>query len=567
MNLRRTLASAAAVLTSACALALVPAAGAHAHPLGNFTVNRYDGLVVAPGELRIDHVEDLAEIPATQAGPQIERTGIARWARERCATAARDSEVEVDGRRAALSVTASHARVLPGQAGLDTVRVECRLRAPLPKGESVAVGFRAAGASSGPGWREVTAQGDRTTLTASDVPRTSMSSELRTYPKELLSSPADTSAASLTVRPGGPALAEDRPQAPAASVLPRGADRFTQALESLVARQDLTFGFAVLALFVAVALGAMHALAPGHGKTLMAATAVAHGGRARLKHVLPLAASVTVTHTLGVVALGLLVTAGSAAAPSVIAWLGIASGALVTGAGVSLLRKAWHTRARPARPRKAPERVPVLVGAHGHAGHAHRHAEDGEHTHSPDEEHTHSSDGEHTHSPAHDHSHDHGHGHSHGHSHDHGHGHGHSHGHAHGHTHGDTHTHTHNGFTHSHPVAPTLRGTLLLGFAGGLVPSPSAVVVLVGAAALGHAWFGLLLVVAYGAGLALTLTAAGIAVVRLGGRAVQALERRPRWTAHPLATAARRALPLVSAGVVVLLGAGLLLKGAASAFG
>jgi ABC-type nickel/cobalt efflux system permease component RcnA len=93
------------------------------------------------------------------------------------------------------------------------------------------------------------------------------------------------------------------------------------------------------------------------------------------------------------------------------------------------------------------------------------------------------------------------------------------------------------------------------------------VVVLVGAAALGHAWFGLLLVVAYGAGLALTLTAAGFAVVRLGGRAVSAFERRPRWAAHPWATAARRALPLVSAGVVVLIGAGLLFKGAASAFG
>ena len=76
--------------------------------------------------------------------------------------------------------------------------------------------------------------------------------------------------------------------------------------------------------------------------------------------------------------------------------------------------------------------------------------------------------------------------------------------------------HTHGGRPHTHEIAPTLRGTILLGFAGGLVPSPSAVVVLVGAAALGQAWFGLLLVLAYGVGLALTLTAAGFAVVRLG---------------------------------------------------
>lgn len=126
--------------------------------------------------------------------------------------------------------------------------------------------------------------------------------------------------------------------------------------------------------------------------------------------------------------------------------------------------------------------------------------------------------------------------------------------------------HTHGGHTHTHPTAPTLRGTVLLGFAGGLVPSPSAVVVLVGAAALGQAWFGLLLVVAYGVGLALTLTAAGFAVVKLGTGMTQVMDKRPRWTAHPIATLVRRTTPLASALVVVALGAGLMLKGAASAF-
>ncbi|MCT7357374.1 nickel transporter, partial [Streptomyces sp. 15-116A] len=127
--------------------------------------------------------------------------------------------------------------------------------------------------------------------------------------------------------------------------------------------------------------------------------------------------------------------------------------------------------------------------------------------------------------------------------------------------------HTHGGHTHTHPVAPTLRGTILLGFAGGLVPSPSAVVVLVGAAALGHAWFGLLLVLAYGVGLALTLTAAGYAVVKAGGGLARFLTRRPRWTSSPLAAFARRIAPLGSAFVVVALGAGLVFRGAASALG
>ncbi|MGP4091149.1 nickel transporter, partial [Streptomyces sp. KR55] len=133
MRPRRVLASAAAVLGIAGAIVLVPATAASAHPLGNFTVNHYDGLVAAPGELRVDHVEDLAEIPATQAGPDVERLGVTAWARQRCADAARASEATVDGRTVRLDVADSHARVLPGQAGLDTLRVECRLTAPLPE--------------------------------------------------------------------------------------------------------------------------------------------------------------------------------------------------------------------------------------------------------------------------------------------------------------------------------------------------------------------------------------------------------------------------------------------------
>ncbi|MGC9537867.1 nickel transporter [Streptomyces sp. UG1] len=546
MTPRRLFASGAAVLTAACALTLLPVTDASAHPLGNFTVNRYDGLVAAPGELRVHHVEDLAEIPATQAEPDIEKAGMAEWARQRCANAARDSEVTVDGRTVELALHSSHARVRPGQAGLDTLRVECRLTAPLPEDATVTLGFRGAGARSGPGWREVTARGDRMTLTASDVPKESVSGELTEYPEELLSSPADTRTASLRVRPGGPALAESAQDAPGASVLPRGADRWTRALDGLVSRHDLTVGFAALALLIAVFLGAMHALAPGHGKTIMAAVATARGGRARLKDVMPLAASVTVTHTLGVVALGLLITAGSAAAPSVITWLGMASGALVIAAGATLVRRAWHLRKHgyghghdhthdhdhDHNDHPHPhERQPVLVAAHTHTATESTAPAPG-HVHSPEP------------APAHHHEHAHSHPHKHG-----------------------LLTHTHGGHTHTHSTAPTLRGTILLGFAGGLVPSPSAVVVLVGAAALGKAWFGLLLVVAYGVGLALTLTAAGFAVVKLGGGVTRLLDRRPRWTRHPLTVFLRRTAPLASALLVVLLGAGLVFQGAASVLG
>jgi len=72
------------------------------HPLGNFTVNRYDGLVAAPHELRIDHVQDLAEIPAAQVleGRSALRggTGLHPWAARSCATASRVFQITESGR-------------------------------------------------------------------------------------------------------------------------------------------------------------------------------------------------------------------------------------------------------------------------------------------------------------------------------------------------------------------------------------------------------------------------------------------------------------------------------------
>ncbi|MDX3232245.1 sulfite exporter TauE/SafE family protein [Streptomyces sp. ME19-01-6] len=506
----RRIGAAASVLFGAAAMVMLPAGAAEAHPLGNFTVNRYDGLVVAPGALRVDHVEDLAEIPAAQAKPRIDQDGddelsrpeLDAWADRRCASAARDARLTVRGQSVSVRSEGAQARSRAGQAGLPTLRVECRLTAVLPRDGHASLAYRPADIGTGPGWREMTARGDRMTLAASDVPASSASRRLTRYPQDQLSSPPDERTAALRTAPGGAALAESRDEQsepPGSSVLPRGVDRWTQALTNLVARHDITPFFAVTAFATAMLLGAMHALAPGHGKTLMAAAAAA-GGRSALRDVLALGASVTVTHTLGVFALGLLVTAGSAAAPSVIAWLGIASGVLVALAGAGLLRKALRQRA-----------------------------------------------------PAHHHHHD-------------------EHGHSHTHEHEHEHVHSHGGFTHSHPLPsgrPTLRGTLLLGFAGGLVPSPSAVVVLVGAAALGQAWFGFLLVLAYGAGLALTLTLAGIAVVRLGRRATERLAARAGdgGRGQRVLRLMHRASPVGTAAVVLVLGCGLVLRGAATTLG
>ncbi|WP_274564785.1 sulfite exporter TauE/SafE family protein [Streptomyces spiramyceticus] len=526
MKRRTTTVSALATLVAGAALALLPAHAAQAHPLGNFTVNQYDGLLVAPGKLNVDHVEDLAEIPAAQEQNRIDADGddrlasaeLSAWARTRCDAAAQGAQLVIAGgasqrgKTAPVSAGSAKAQVRPGQAGLQTLRVICELTAPLPRAERMRLAYRPASVTTGAGWREITARGDRMTLSGTDVPGDSVSRRLTVYPGDPLFTPPDVRSGAFTVRPGGPALAgsqDEKSGSPTAGVLPRGADRWAQTLTGLVARHELTVGFAALALGASLLLGALHALAPGHGKTMMAAAATA-GGRSSLRDVLALGISVTMTHTLGVFALGALIAAGSAAAPTVVSWLGVASGTLVAGAGALLLRKAWRQRHRPHG------------HSHGHThGHTHGHAHEYDRTLA-------------------DHRHEHGTASTHSHSEDHGHGH-----------------------SHSHvPPAPGLRGVILLGFAGGLVPSPSAVLVLVGAAALGQAWFGFLLVLAYGAGLALTLTGAGFAAVRLSETTTRRLTLRPRGRFFSIA---QRAAPLGTAAVVFALGCGLLLRGAATA--
>ena len=118
--------------------------------------------------------------------------------------------------------------------------------------------------------------------------------------------------------------------------------------------------------------------------------------------------------------------------------------------------------------------------------------------------------------------------------------------------------HSHGGRAHSHeiPTGPLSWRTLAgMGVAGGLVPSPSALVVLLGATYLGRAWFGVVLVVLYGLGMAGTLTVAGLLLLR-----AQAVLDRRGW-AFGRGSRLGRLLPLLTAGVVVVVGLGLVVRG------
>lgn len=101
---------------------------------------------------------------------------------------------------------------------------------------------------------------------------------------------------------------------------------------------------------------------------------------------------------------------------------------------------------------------------------------------------------------------------------------------------------------------------IAVGFAGGMVPSPSALIVLIGGIALGRAWFGVLLVLGYGIGMALALIGTGLALAHARDFVERwAVGQRNRGGSSLLLRGAR-ALPLFAAALVIVVGVGLVFR-------
>ena len=543
--MRRTLLT----LLASAVLVLLAAAPAVAHPLGNFTVNTADRLVVTAAGVAVTHVVDLAEIPTVQLGQ--DRSGVDTdndgalgageldaYAQRECARIAPQLSLRVDDEPVALSVLSAAAEARSGTAGLPTTRLTCELLAPARPEQSVS--FEDLVALERNGWREVTAGSRCGPLTASSVPAESSSDLLTQYPEDLLASPVDVTSAAFEVQGKGKCTTTgDEALSSQDEVAPRGLDGLSRVFTDFVTRPDLTLPFALVALAASLLFGVLHALAPGHGKTVMAAYLVGQRGTAH--QALQLGALVTFTHTASVLLLGAVLAVGALAAPElVVPVTEVVSGVLLAAVGVYLLVLA-RRRLRAELP---------LHDHDGHDPHDHHHGRDDDHHH--DHHHHH-----HHHDDDHDHDHD--------------------------HDHeavpappllaptDDHHAtavataplvHRHGGRTHTHAPLPdgplSWRALAGMGVAGGLVPSPSALLVLLSANALGRPVFGVLLVVAYGVGMAVTLTAAGLLLLR--ARAV--LDRRG-WTGRRGARLARL-LPLLTAVVVVLVGVGLIARGVAT---
>jgi nickel/cobalt exporter len=427
--------------------ALAAPASALAHPLGNFTVNRHTTIELSGRHIYIQYAVDLAEIPTFQLGKQVRGAAFAR-------AAARNLELKLDGRRTQLRLLERRVSTRPGAGGLETLRFDAVY---VAFGTGSQLAFRDRNFGSRIGWKEVVVRGrDGAVLQGASVPSESASDELRVYPQELLRSPLDVSTAtarfSLGEGPGSP------PSLGQTGATKHGGGRF----EALVSRGDLSLGVILLSLAIAAFWGAAHALTPGHGKAIVAGYLV--GTRGRPLDAVLLGGIVTITHTIGVFALGFvtLLLSQFIVPESLYPWLTLASGLLVVGVGASVL----FSRVRRHR---------------------------------------------------HDHDH-----------------HGHEHGHEHGH-----HDHQHD-----------RRGLLGVGVAAGLLPCPSALVVLLSAIALHRIGFGLALIVAFSLGLAATITSIGLVAV---------LAKRV-FSRTSLDGPLIRLLPAASALVILAVGVAITLK-------
>jgi ABC-type nickel/cobalt efflux system permease component RcnA len=401
---------------TAIALALAFAAAAGAHPLGNFSVNHLDVVRVGADRVDVRYILDQAEIPTFQERGLRPAQVLAR----KRAAVARGVTLTAAGRPVALRLAPGGRIAFPvGQGGLRTTRIELALSAPVRARGAVVV--RDATYAGRVGWRAVVVRPAPGTAVRSDLTSTDPTRGLRVYPTALLSTPAHRSVAHLRVSDGDGTVVA--PRLDTSGLQTTREHAAGDGLARVFAGAAAGRGVLVLLLLAAFGWGAVHALSPGHGKAMVAAYLV--GARGSSRDALALGVTVTITHTIGVFALGLVTLALSAYVlpEDLYPWLNLASGLLVLGVGAAVLR----ARVRRAR--------------HHHHGHHHHHAPQG---------------------------------------------------------------------------GISGRGIVAMGASAGLLPCPSALVVLLGAIAQHQVALGLALIVAFSAGLASTLTALGVAVVHAG---------------------------------------------------
>lgn len=485
-----------------------------AHPLGNFTINHYARLEPDRAQLRVRYVLDLAEIPTFQELRHLDADQdnvISETEREiylaaRAPELIRNLELVIDARSATLELEPGTAflELQQGQGGLEVMRLSFWLRAPLQlDAAGTTITFADTNFSERMGWREMIARaGKGVTVQNSSVPAQDVSQELVQYPPELMSSPPDQRSATFVVVPAvAPGVVAGNASNPittgALGAFDRTRDEFSKLITT---NQELSPTVWFLSLLAAMALGALHAFSPGHGKAVVGAYLV--GSHGTWQNAVFLGLVVTATHTAGVYALGFVTLFLSAyiLPEQLYPWLGFLSGLLVAFIGVQLFFQRWRAARQPHRNEQ--------TGAHTHI-----HADGTTHSHPSDHQ---------TNSPA-----------------------------AHSHTFTSPEQEAAHARKHLDEIEwmekPSRRNLLTLGISGGLLPCPSALVVMLSAIGLGRVLFGLYLILGFSVGLAGVLVLTGLALLyagKLAGRVMRG-QRASRFF---------RYVPILGALVVAALG-------------
>src|SRR5437868_3695982 len=353
-----------------------------AHPMGNFSVNHYSGITLTRAQIELLYIIDMAEIPTFQ---ELQAAGLKADPRDphisTYLTAKADEfwrgiTLKLDGRPLELECAERQVIFPPGAGGLPTMKFGFTCRAPLTRltFSRHRLEYHDDNFPGRAGWKEVIVHGDPALQLISNVPAKDRSAELSNYPTDLLNSPPqDLSANATFVLPATASTARSAVSAekavtkkapglpatsaapsplmavgsavPAATQAPRlaansqGTPR--SAFTQLITSDRLSLWFFLTAAVIAMGLGALHALEPGHGKTLVAAYLV--GSRGTAWHAVLLGVIVTLAHTAGVYALGAVTLYAShyVLPEKLYPWLGAISGLIILVLGVWLFLRRW----------------------------------------------------------------------------------------------------------------------------------------------------------------------------------------------------------------------------------
>lgn len=502
---------------AALVLFVLLAGAALAHPLGNFTINHYARLQLATDRLRVRYVLDLAEIPTFQEKQtlDVDRDGamseaeIATYLTGQIMQLEENLTLHIDGREVLLTPVTDSARLtfLPGQGGLDVMRLGLWFEAPfVANARAQSIEFRDDNYPERLGWREIIVRAEPgVAIENSSAPSRDLSQELTAYPEDLLANPPNIRAITLVAQSGNGTAVSDPVAAAPITTGPLGAfDRTRDEFGKLLTtNQDLSPTVLLVSFLAALALGSLHAFSPGHGKAVVGAYLV--GSRGNWQHAAFLGLVVTATHTAGVYALGFVTLFLSAyiLPEQIFPWLAFISGALVALIGIQLLVGRFRAaRAGTSSFDKAKNQFDAAPRAHSH--------HDGR---------------------------------------------------------GGTAVHSHSFATPAQEAAharehlaemqafekPSWKNLLSLGISGGLLPCPSALVVMLSAIALGRVFYGFFLIIGFSLGLAGVLVITGLVLLYAGRYA-----GRLFWGDR--VGVVMRFLPVVGALFVTVLGIGIALE-------